>query len=54
MIRNSPGEVDRFRAGDAKLMGFFVGQVMRLSGGKADPKQVNALIRDKLGTSGSD
>jgi aspartyl-tRNA(Asn)/glutamyl-tRNA(Gln) amidotransferase subunit B len=49
VVQGSPGEVERFRGGDAKLMGFFVGKVMKLSGGKADPKQVNALIRERLG-----
>jgi aspartyl-tRNA(Asn)/glutamyl-tRNA(Gln) amidotransferase subunit B len=49
VVASSPGEVERFRAGDAKLMGFFVGKVMKLSGGKADPKQVNALVRERLG-----
>ncbi|MBW3628502.1 MAG: Asp-tRNA(Asn)/Glu-tRNA(Gln) amidotransferase subunit GatB [Gemmatimonadetes bacterium] len=48
VIAESPGEVERFRGGDAKLMGFFVGKVMKLSGGKADPKQVNTVIREKL------
>jgi len=48
VVAASPGEVERFRGGDAKLMGFFVGKVMKLSGGKADPKQVNALVREKL------
>jgi aspartyl-tRNA(Asn)/glutamyl-tRNA(Gln) amidotransferase subunit B len=48
VIRDNPQEAQRFRGGDAKLMGFFVGQVMRLSSGKADPKQVNALVREKL------
>ncbi len=33
-----PGEVARFRGGEAKLIGFLVGQVMKKSGGKADPK----------------
>jgi aspartyl-tRNA(Asn)/glutamyl-tRNA(Gln) amidotransferase subunit B len=43
-----PAEVERFRAGDAKLMGFFVGQVMKLSGGRADPKEVSGLLRARL------
>lgn len=47
-IRSSPDEAERFRGGDTKLMGYFVGQVMRLSGGKADPKAVNALVRERL------
>jgi aspartyl-tRNA(Asn)/glutamyl-tRNA(Gln) amidotransferase subunit B len=36
------------RAGKDKLLGFFVGQVMKLSKGKANPQQVNALLRKKL------
>lgn len=40
--------VDRFRSGEAKVVGFLVGQVMRATGGKADPKVVNQLLRAKL------
>jgi len=43
-----PGEVARFRGGEAKLMGFFVGQVMKKSGGKADPKGVTPILQQKL------
>jgi len=43
-----PGEVERFRAGEGKLMGFFVGQVMKRSGGKADPKGVAPILQKKL------
>jgi len=43
-----PGEVERFRGGEAKLMGFFVGQVMKKSGGKADPKGVAPILQKKL------
>ena len=42
-------KVSRFRGGDEKLLGFFVGQVMRESGGKADPKLVNEILLKKLG-----
>ncbi len=49
IIKNSPGEVERFRGGDAKLMGFFVGQAMKATKGKANPKVVNELLRKKLG-----
>jgi aspartyl-tRNA(Asn)/glutamyl-tRNA(Gln) amidotransferase subunit B len=45
VIKANPEAVERFRAGDAKLMGFFVGQVMKLSLGKADPKEVSELVR---------
>ncbi len=49
-----PGEVGRYRAGEMKLMGFFVGQVMKRSGGTADPKAVNAALRSALvGTAAS-
>jgi aspartyl-tRNA(Asn)/glutamyl-tRNA(Gln) amidotransferase subunit B len=43
-----PAEVARYQAGEAKLMGFFTGQVMRLSKGKADPKAVNAALAEAL------
>jgi aspartyl-tRNA(Asn)/glutamyl-tRNA(Gln) amidotransferase subunit B len=49
IISNSPGEVERFKGGNAKLMGFFVGQVMKATKGKANPKVVNELLRKKLG-----
>ena len=38
-----------YRAGKTKLLGFFVGQVMKATGGKANPKLVNELLREKLG-----
>jgi len=41
-------EVSRFKAGELKLMGFFVGQVMKASKGQADPKKVQSVIREKL------
>jgi aspartyl-tRNA(Asn)/glutamyl-tRNA(Gln) amidotransferase subunit B len=44
-----PAEVARYRGGEQKLMGFFTGQVMKKSGGKADPKGVGPLLAQKLG-----
>jgi Asp-tRNA(Asn)/Glu-tRNA(Gln) amidotransferase B subunit len=44
-----PDEAARYRAGEVKLMGFFVGQVMKRSGGKADPKGVQPMLRQRLG-----
>jgi aspartyl-tRNA(Asn)/glutamyl-tRNA(Gln) amidotransferase subunit B len=41
-------EAARFRAGNAKLMGFFVGAVMKETGGKANPKAVNEILRRLL------
>jgi aspartyl-tRNA(Asn)/glutamyl-tRNA(Gln) amidotransferase subunit B len=42
-------EVERFRAGDRKLMGFFVGQAMKATKGSGNPKEINALLSKKLG-----
>jgi aspartyl-tRNA(Asn)/glutamyl-tRNA(Gln) amidotransferase subunit B len=46
-----PAEVARFRGGETKLMAFFVGQVMKRSKGKADPKGVQPVLNQKLGES---
>jgi aspartyl-tRNA(Asn)/glutamyl-tRNA(Gln) amidotransferase subunit B len=47
-VASHPEEVTRFRAGNAKLMGFFVGEVMKETGGKANPKAVNEILRRLL------
>jgi len=44
-----PAEAARYKAGETKLMGFFVGQVMKRSKGKADPKGVQPVLQEKLG-----
>jgi Asp-tRNA(Asn)/Glu-tRNA(Gln) amidotransferase B subunit len=44
----NPDAIVRFRAGEEKVLGFLVGLVMRSTGGKADPKLVNQLLRTKL------
>ncbi len=44
-----PAEVARYRGGETKLLGFFVGQVMKKSKGKADPKGVQPVLQEKLG-----
>ena len=48
VIANNPGQVQQFRDGKEKVLGFFVGQVMKASQGKANPAQVNQILRDKL------
>jgi len=48
MIAKNPKEVERFKGGEEKLMGFFVGQVMKLTKGKANPQMVNELLKKKL------
>ena len=42
-------KVEQYRAGKEALFGFFVGQVMKASGGKANPQAVSALVKAKLG-----
>jgi aspartyl-tRNA(Asn)/glutamyl-tRNA(Gln) amidotransferase subunit B len=49
VLAASPAEVERYRAGNGKLMGFFVGQVMKETKGKGNPAVVNALLARKLG-----
>ncbi|WP_226856927.1 Asp-tRNA(Asn)/Glu-tRNA(Gln) amidotransferase subunit GatB [Acidithiobacillus concretivorus] len=48
IIAANPQQVAGFRAGKDKLLGFFVGQVMKASQGKANPDQVNALLLERL------
>lgn len=48
IIAANPGEAERFKAGEEKLIGFFVGQVMKESKGKANPGVVNKLLKEKL------
>ena len=48
VLAEYPEESRRYRRGEERLLGFLVGQVMRRSRGKADPRQVNALLRDEL------
>ena len=48
VLAANPKEVERYRGGDTKLLGFFTGQVMKKSGGKADPKKVAPVLQEKL------
>ncbi len=48
IIAGHPNEVERLRAGDEKLIGFFVGQVMKATKGKANPQIVNEALKKKL------
>ena len=48
VIDKYPDKVEEYRAGKKGLMGLFIGEVMKLSKGKADPKLTNELIRKKL------
>ncbi|HUO78448.1 MAG TPA: Asp-tRNA(Asn)/Glu-tRNA(Gln) amidotransferase GatCAB subunit B, partial [Thermodesulfovibrionales bacterium] len=48
VIAKNPKEAERFRAGDEKLISFFVGQVMKSTKGKANPQMVNEILKKKL------
>lgn len=48
IIANNMDQVEQYRSGKEKVFGFFVGQVMKVSKGKANPQQVNQLLKDKL------
>jgi aspartyl-tRNA(Asn)/glutamyl-tRNA(Gln) amidotransferase subunit B len=48
VIAQNTAEVERYRNGEKQLIGFLMGQLMKVSGGKADPKAANALLRQKL------
>ena len=48
VLAESPDEVERYRGGEAQLLGYFIGRVMRQSGGRADPKATGELLRERL------
>jgi len=49
VMKENPDNVEKYRGGKDKLFGFFVGQVMKKSQGKANPNAVNKLLKEKLG-----
>ena len=48
IVADNPGQVEQFRSGNEKVIGWFVGQVMKATQGKANPKLVNELLRKVL------
>ena len=48
VMAKNPGQLADYRGGKDKLFGFFVGQVMKATGGKANPAQLNELLKGKL------
>ena len=48
IITKNKDKVEQYKSGKEKLFGFFVGQAMKLSGGKANPKLVNDILKEKL------
>jgi aspartyl-tRNA(Asn)/glutamyl-tRNA(Gln) amidotransferase subunit B len=53
VIAANPKQLADYRSGKDKLFGFFVGQVMKATGGKANPTQLNELLKTKLGGGGN-
>lgn len=53
VLAENPGQMEQYRGGKEKVIGFFVGQVMRATKGKANPALVNKLLKKKLGPTGS-
>ena len=49
IIENNPSQVEAYKSGKDKLFGFFVGQVMKETQGKANPQSVNEILRKLLG-----
>ena len=50
VISSNPENVEKYKNGKDKLFGFFVGEAMKLSKGKANPKVLNELLKSKLNT----
>jgi len=48
IVANNPKQVEQFKGGNEKIVGWFVGQVMKATHGKANPGMVNKVLRDKL------
>ncbi len=48
VLAENPEQVERYKGGKTKLLGFFVGQVMKKTKGKANPQMVNTILKDKL------
>jgi aspartyl-tRNA(Asn)/glutamyl-tRNA(Gln) amidotransferase subunit B len=48
ILANNPTQVEQFKGGNQKILGFFVGQIMKATSGKANPKIINQLLQQKL------
>ena len=48
ILTDNKDKVEQYKSGKDKLFGFFVGQVMKISGGKANPQLANQILKDKL------
>ena len=50
VIANNSKQVEQYKAGNERLFGFFVGQTMKSTGGKANPQIINEILKKKLGS----
>ncbi len=48
VLANNPSQIEAYKAGQTKMLGYFVGQIMKASGGQANPGQVNQMLVAKL------
>jgi aspartyl-tRNA(Asn)/glutamyl-tRNA(Gln) amidotransferase subunit B len=48
VLASNPAQVEAYKGGQEKMLGYFVGQIMNSSGGQANPGQVNKMLTDKL------
>jgi len=48
VLANNPSQVEAYKGGQEKMLGYFVGQIMKASGGQANPGQVNKMLKEKL------
>jgi aspartyl-tRNA(Asn)/glutamyl-tRNA(Gln) amidotransferase subunit B len=48
ILRSNPKEVERYRAGETQLLGFFMGQIMKETKGKVNPQEITKILKGKL------
>ena len=48
VLNNNADKVLEYKSGKEKLYGFFIGEIMKISSGKANPKLVNEILKEKL------
>ena len=48
ILSDNPAQVEQFRSGKEQIIGYFVGQVMKVTRGRANPQAVNRILREKL------
>jgi aspartyl-tRNA(Asn)/glutamyl-tRNA(Gln) amidotransferase subunit B len=49
VVNNSPAQVEQYKSGKTNIFGYFVGQVMKATKGKANPQSVNEILKELLG-----